>query len=35
MKPNALFPILFIQNNAFKKTIRYRHFLSDYCTCAF
>jgi hypothetical protein len=33
MKPNALFPILFIQNN--KKKIRYRHFLSDYCTCAF
>jgi hypothetical protein len=32
MKPNALFPILFIQNNLFKKKIRYRHFLSDYCT---
>jgi hypothetical protein len=31
MKPNALFPILFIQNN--KKKIRYRHFLSDYCAC--
>jgi hypothetical protein len=30
MKPNALFPILFIQNN--KKKIRYRQFLSDYCT---
>jgi hypothetical protein len=27
MKPNALFPIFFIQNN--KKKIRYRHFLSD------
>jgi hypothetical protein len=26
MKTNALFPILFIQNN--KKKIRYRHFLS-------
>jgi hypothetical protein len=25
MKPNALFPILFIQNNLLKK-IRYRHF---------
>jgi hypothetical protein len=35
MKPNALFPILFIQNNNNKKKIRYRHFLSDYCTCAF
>jgi hypothetical protein len=35
MKPNALFPILFIQNNLLKKRIRYRHFLSDYCTCAF
>jgi hypothetical protein len=34
MKPNALFAILFIQNNK-KKKIRYRHFLSDYCTCAF
>jgi hypothetical protein len=33
MKTNALFPILFIQNN-FKKIleIRYPHFLSDYCT---
>jgi hypothetical protein len=31
MKPNALFPILFIQNNL-KKKIRYRHFLSDYST---
>jgi hypothetical protein len=28
MKPNALFPILFIQNN--KKKIRYRYFLSDF-----
>jgi hypothetical protein len=35
MKPNALFPILFIQNNLKKTKIRYRHFLSDYCTCAF
>jgi hypothetical protein len=26
MKPNALFPILFIQNNLFKKKIRYRLF---------
>jgi hypothetical protein len=34
MKPNALFPILFIQNNN-KKKIKYRHFLSDYCKCAF
>jgi hypothetical protein len=34
MKPNALFPIFFIQNN-YKKKIKYRHFLSDYCTCAF
>jgi hypothetical protein len=33
MKTKALFPILFIQNNL--KKIRYRHFLSDYCTCAF
>jgi hypothetical protein len=32
MKPNALFPIFFIQNNLLKKKIRYRHFLSDYCT---
>jgi hypothetical protein len=32
MKTNALFPILFIQNNLFKKKIRYRHFLSVYCT---
>jgi hypothetical protein len=31
MKTNALFPILFIQNNK-KNKIRYRHFLSDYCT---
>jgi hypothetical protein len=30
MKPNAFFPILFIQNNL--KKIRNRHFLSDYCT---
>jgi hypothetical protein len=35
MKSNALFPILFIQNNLFKKKIRYRHFLSDYCTVHF
>jgi hypothetical protein len=35
MKPNSLFPILFIQNNLFKKKNKYRHFLSDYCTCAF
>jgi hypothetical protein len=36
MKPNALFPILFIQNNLTKKKkIKYRHFLSDYCTCVF
>jgi hypothetical protein len=33
MKRNALFPILFIQNNSLiKKKIRYRHFLSDYYT---
>jgi hypothetical protein len=32
MKTNALFPILFIQNNVLKKKIRYRHFVSDYCT---
>jgi hypothetical protein len=32
MKTNLLFPILFIQNNLLKKKIRYRHFLSDYCT---
>jgi hypothetical protein len=32
MKPNAfVFPILFIQNNL--KKIRYRYFLSNYCTC--
>jgi hypothetical protein len=31
MKTNALFPILFIQNNLFEKKNRYRHFLSDYC----
>jgi hypothetical protein len=31
MKTNALFPILFIQKNLFKK-IWHRHFLSDYCT---
>jgi hypothetical protein len=36
MKTNALFPILFIQNNLFKKKkIRYRHFLSDYCSVHF
>jgi hypothetical protein len=32
MKTNALFSILFIQNNLLKKKIRYRHFLCDYCT---
>jgi hypothetical protein len=32
MKPNALFQIRFIQNILLKKKIRYRHFLSDYCT---
>jgi hypothetical protein len=35
MKTNALFPILFIQNNLLKKKKkknRYRHFLSDNCT---
>jgi hypothetical protein len=32
MKTNALFPILFIQNNLLKKKITSRHFLSDYCT---
>jgi hypothetical protein len=34
-KTNALFPILFIQNNLFKKKNRYRHFLSDYCSVHF
>jgi hypothetical protein len=34
MKTNALFPILFIQNNLLKK-IRYRHFLFDYCSVHF
>jgi hypothetical protein len=32
VKTNALFPILFIQNNLLKKKIRYRHFLFDYRT---
>jgi hypothetical protein len=32
IKTNALFPILFIQNNLFKKKNWYRHSLSDYCT---
>jgi hypothetical protein len=35
MKTNALFPILFIQNNLLKKKIRYRHILSDYCSVHF
>jgi hypothetical protein len=34
MKTNALFPILFIQN-IFFFLIRYRHFLSDYCSVHF
>jgi hypothetical protein len=32
MKTNALFPILFIQNNKKKQVPTYRHFVADYCT---
>jgi hypothetical protein len=36
MKTNALFPILFIQNNLLKKKSgRYRHFYPTIAQCAF